>query len=163
MGINRTTQPWRDAGKPGPEGRTIYGWRFFEPGIEAVIVERQAPPRPVPDIEQQLPQRSEQIRACRAHVDRLASVWVARLEIEGAGRIEVRREKLLGWEARKQLSYVLAGLAIEPEQIDPLMNKFVDIAIAQIATPLAGWRKGVVQLAANIEATGGTLDRQTAD
>lgn len=143
-GINRMTKPWRDAGKPGPEGRIILGWSFFETDIAAVLAEHNAP-RQGPTFEK----LCEEKAAWNARLRKLAPAWVDRLETEGAGFITVRRERLLNWKEIDALSWTLRSFGVEPEQVEATMHRFVDVAIAQRATGLASWRKALVRLAVN--------------
>jgi hypothetical protein len=127
------------------DGKSIAGWHWFDDHIAA-------PRQPVPTTEEQRASRKQERTeraAYSAHLRKLVQTWVDRLETEGAGHIEIKRERLLSWEKIDALSRTLIGLGIEPERADAIMHRFVDMAIAQRVTELASWRKGLVELATN--------------
>lgn len=91
------------------------------------------------------------------------------METEGAGRVEVKRDRLLNLETTNHLAHTLAWLKIESEQANAAMHRFVDAIIEQAVTPppgwqksLASWRKTIVERVANPKANGGADEQQTA-
>jgi hypothetical protein len=156
-GINQTIASWKavgPAGKPGPpEGETVYGWRFFEADIEAVArgeateqhLQAGAGARYRDQQAQWDREEAEQEarrKRLRAQLRQLAPGLLDRLE---AGGVKCKRDKMCSHHAIAALGGELEWLRVDETQVEAVMQRFCEEAIADRTPELAGWRKSIVQ------------------